>query len=607
MPPPTTAPPAAEPSRPPCSPPPPPPRSPPRSPPPRAPDADTKPDTISGAIRKDLLGTGAAHFSDVVLVARDGARVPAVRALLAVRSPYFRARLFANYADKSEKVLAIPEASSLALQQIVEYAYTDGCDLVTRATAALHSVRTQPYGFYPTIGRKRRKAAPNTAPAKPPADLASVGLGAVDIIHLIELLLAADYLQLASLAKRVTSLLVNMISEIPSVTCVVMETAGRQPALEMIAPQIMVAVWKKMRTAPHDCLLVEDFRISLRNAKGHTMPAPRLNRKRDADCGVLMLQPSTFEKILMDDDLFTSETYLLQVLYFWATDGVSLGSLRPRKALVLEKAKPNEESNSKEETPSPGKKTKSLLGKRKADEVIRAPDTIPPAPEKRPPVQVADEERWKLAREMVHHIQLERLKPSFVRDYLEPSGLVDREQILTIYQQQALEAERGRALYDSFRGGSTWDNQSKILTEFSAGYKTRLLGGPWVKSGRHEWTFRIGKDSDCTWIGITGSESHPNDFFGQGRLGWAFGSQGSCTQNGMIQRRKGPSMTPGKTVKMMLNLTRGGTLTMILEGQDKSFRAFSELKKGGGRQFKPAVYLKRPAVVTLVHEKHTME
>lgn len=560
------------------------------------------PDTLSAAIRKDLLGSCAERFSDVALIARDNARVPAVRALLAVRSAYFRARFFAGYADEAKKELTVPQVSSVALKEVVQYAYTDDCALLKKAAAAVKIAqlvaKEETGSVNPNWKGKKKNAAPQSTVKS--ADTVKIGMHASDIVNLVDLLMAADYFQMSSFAKRVSSTIVDLLHYVPSVTCVVMEAATRQRAVEMVAPQIMKAVRSVLRRAPQDCLLVEDFRRSLKRVKGVGFVNQNIQKRALIDSGVLMLRHDTLESILKDGDLFTSETYLFQVLYYWATDGLCLGSLRGKKPVVPDEKKEKNEGGSKDgEKEGNAKKRRTALGKRKAAELN--------VPTENATVKQEDS-RWEHAKRMVKHIDLERLKPSFVRDYVEPSGLLDREGILAVYQQQALEAERGRALYDSFRGGSVWANGTKTWTEeTNGGYYSRVLGSPWLRGGRHEWTFRLEKDSDCTWLGITSVDCNEKEFFGKLRTGWAFASQGTCTQAGRMQKRVGPCIRQGKTVKMILNLTRGGTMTMVVEGNEKSFRAFSDMSKTGAKQFKPVVYLKRPARISLIAERHTMD
>lgn len=565
--------------------------------PPR-PSSPPSPATLSEAIRKDLLGAAADRFSDVTLVSRDGARVPAVRALLGVRSAYFRARFFAGYADEAAKELAVPQVDAVALRDVVQFAYTDDSTLLKKAEAAVKMAKARATLAAGGNRSSRRRFAAETGMAD--VDRANVGIEAWEIVSLVDLVMAADYFQMASLASRGADMLVALVIAVPKVTCVVLEAAMRQPAVAMVTPEVVETARKVLRRAPQECLLVDDFRMALKRVKGQDFGGQTVQKKGFVDSGVLMLRADTLESVLKDDDLFTSETYLLQVLYYWATDGLCLGALRGKK-YVKEDVGGKREEGKKEGEKKEGdvKKKKTSLGKRKASEMSVSTENA---------AGKEEESRWEQAKRLVRHINLERLKPSFVRDYLEPSGLVDREGILSVYQQQALEAERGRALYDSFRGGSVWHNGTKTLTEESNGeYRSRVLGSPWVRGGRHEWTFRIDKESDCTWIGVASAYPDEKQFFGNNKTGWAYATQGTCTQSGRMQRRIGPSIEEGQTVKMILNLTRGGTLTMVAEGNSKSFKAFSDLIKNGGKQYVPVVYLKRPGCITLVSEKHTMD
>lgn len=550
------------------------------------------PKSLIDAIRSNLLGSTAASFADVTLISSDGRRVPAVRALLGVRSNYFRSRFFAGYADQALSEIQVPHTAPI-LREVLTFTYTDESYLLQKAEDAIRWGKN----------RKRR-----------PSEAFADHVRAKDLVNLVELVVAADYFQMNALSMRTAQALAELVTAQPKFGCLVLEAVARQPAVALLTDIVVDKVKRVLRRAPHECLLVEGFRRASKRPKGE-------GRRTYVDSGVLMLSESTLRDVLKDDDLFTSETYLFQVLYYWGTDGEYLSDLRKRSTAIksptvtADTVRTATVSETAEQAAQGAPSTvTSQLTVQPAPSTVNADAEVvsksqPPAPTPDTSTRtISDSDtRWKQARRLVRYINMERLKPSFVRDYVEPSGLLDRESILKVYQQQALEAERGRALYDSFRGGSVWHNGLKTLREESTGgYRSRLLTTPWLRAGRHEWTFRIDRESDCTWLGVAGSIPVETQFFGSLLNGWAYATQGTCTQGGMMQRQKGPMVAEGRTVKLILNLTRGGTLTVIPEGVRQSFMAFADLKILA-QQFKPVIYLKRPACITLVSEKHTME
>lgn len=548
------------------------------------------PKSLLEAIRSNLLGSAAASFADVTLISSDHQRVPAVRALLGVRSAYFRSRFFAGYSDRSLSEIHVPHTAQI-LREVLSFAYTDDSRLLQKVEDTLK-------------WQKNRKRKPGEAFAE--------HIKPKNLVNLVELVVAADYFQMNTLSARAANALADLVSVEPKFACLVFEAARRQPAVTLLTDVVIDRVKSVMRRAPHECLLVEDFRRACKRSKDE-------RRLTYVDSGVLMLGEDSLREVLRDDDLFTSETYLFQVLYFWGKDGDYLPDLRnrvdgadhptatadpPQNAVTREFTKQTSQPTQKSTQTQPG--VQPSLPNTNPGIAAESQQQVP-SPQSSTPATQENDTRWKQAKRLVRYINMERLKPSFLRDYVESSGLLDREGILNVYRQQALEAERGRALYDSFRGGSVWSNGSKTLKEESTGgYRSRMLTTPWMKAGRHEWTFRIDKESDCTWLGVVGIVPTETQFFGSLPNGWAYATSGTCTQQGMMQRRKGPVVREGKTVKLILNLTRKGTVTMITEEARQSFRAFADLKLSA-KQFKPVVYLKRPACVTLVGEKHTME
>lgn len=556
------------------------------------PSSTSPPKSLIDAIRSNLLGSTAASFADVTLISSEGQRVPAVRALLGVRSTYFRSRFFTSYSDQTLSEIHVPHTAPI-LREVLTFAYTDESHLLQKAEDAVKS------------GRNRKRK---------PGDAFADHVRAKDLVNLVELIVAADYFQMNTLSIRAAQALAELVTAQPKFACLILEAASRQPAVALLTDIVVGQVNKVLRRAPHECLLVEDFRRAAKRPKGE-------GRRTYVDSGVLMLGESTLRDILKDEDLFTSETYLFQVLYYWGTDGEYLPDLKKKDIATMLPAlaadTPQGIAVGKTVQQASQAAPKSVASRPSVwssppvistgAEVVSEPQ--PPAPTSEAPSHSASDgdTRWKQARRLVRYINMERLKPSFVRDYVELSGLVDRETILRVYQQQALEAERGRALYDSFRGGSVWHNGSKTHSEESTGgYRSRVLTTPWLRAGRHEWTFRIDRESDCTWLGVAGSVPVETQFFGSLPNGWAYATQGTCTQGGMMQKRKGPMVEEGTVIKLILNLTRGGTLTVITEETRQSFRAFADLKTHS-QQFKPVIYLKRPARVTLVGEKHTVE
>lgn len=512
------------------------------------------------AIRSNLLGSSASAFSDVTLISSDNQSIPAVRALLAARSDYFRSQFFSVYHDRDMTELQIPHSGEI-IRQLVCYVYTDDCPLLHKAENAV-STRKSP----------KRKAN----------EVFGEHLLPIDFVNLIELVVVGDYFGIDQLSTRAATSLGVMTRLVPSLACFVLEIAKRYPCIDVLIAEVVEEVMRVVRHSPQECFLVNDFRKGNKRQK--------TNRSAPVfDGGVLLLRKETLEDVLKDANLFANESYLFQVLYFWATEGEMLST--PSEDGL--KGEGNKET--------PGKQGNASRVDRDGEEVRPAVLTCKIARQK----DRTASDRWRDAKDLVKHINFEKMKPSFIRDHVETSGLLDREDILKAYQKQALKSERGRPVFDSLRGGSMWHDRQTKLEEKSETYVSRVLATPWLTEGRHEWTFCLEKDSDCTWFGVCSVRPPAEVFFADSREGWAYASRGMCTFNGKMTRKLGPVIKEGAKVRMVLNLQRGGTLSVHVDGHKPNFTAFDNMK-ADGQQFIPVVYLKHPAVVRLVSEKHTV-
>lgn len=510
-------------------------------------------------LRNNFLGSSSVEISDVTLVSCDGKRFPSVRAILAMRSPYFRSVFFGGYAEEKRSEVKLT-CNGEVIEQILEYVYTDDCEI-------LNVVNT-------VIGKKGiRKRKSGEAFAE--------DITARRVVCLVDVIIACDYLQINDLAEVAVKAVDNLVQSVRKVACLVLELVNRQPEIQLLKG-LKEAALKTIRSFPRETLLVEDYRVTTKKLLLGKNQESNVD-KQFVENGVLILGKGTLQEILSDQDLFTSETYLFQVLFFWATDGEHLHSLEPLKP--AQSANKDKKLRNKDSS-TQGSAERSLAlfaGKR-------------------------DSERWNEAKKLVKHIKLDKVKPSFIRDFVELTGLVDENTFLDIYRRQAMEAERGRPLFDSFRGGSVWKNGTKTWREESSQYKSRYLSSPWLETGRHEWVFKLVKVPDEIFLGVYGNDrgfTSEAEFFANFPAGSAYGNAGTLVVGGHKLKRRGPIIGEGQTVKVILNLMRAGSLTIMAEGTSKSYSAFWDLKASACR-FKPAMFSMRPATVTLISESHSL-
>lgn len=549
---------------------------------------------VVDAIRRNLLGPRAAEFTDCVLLCADNVKVPICRSLLAARSLYFKNLFYLPFQESRETVVTVA-INSNSLNEVLHSVYTDVCPLLESIKTAI------------AVAKKESNNMAKVRPGNPSNNLSlralngscattDSGLGTlfganaailaartsstmrsylddslnasvlgkrrqpepVDHVVLVnnavELVYAADYLQLPGLSKKAASLVIELTSAVPHTVCPAFQAVLHQPSLPTLE-RVDYHLRALIRRHPYGCLGIPDIRACLsKTASSSISEGPEFPH------AIAQLTEKTLEIILKDSDVFTSETYLFEFLFYWLT-GSLISSVRGASKLQIEEWKG------------------SL--------------------------------KWPAAKRLAEHIDLERVKPSFIQDYILPLGIIDSDRLFNTFLQQALQSERGRPLFDNFRGGSCWPNEKKRMRSNSPITKMVALNGPRMESGRHEWIFRIVKNSPTFLIGIVKEgvkvEKGLIHLF-DGDRGWAYSTSGkifplSGTDFARAKAPPGPKLMDGDTVRVILNLTKSGTLTIIARDDPKSFPAFREMRSKAS-SFSLVVALTRPGEIELLSEKH---
>lgn len=536
---------------------------------------------VLDAIRHSLLGPDASEFADVVLSTTDGVHLPACRALLAIRSPYFRKMFFLPFVERDQRTIPV-NVKAAPLREVLHFAYTDTSPLLQAATLATSDHRDNndinEVDFRPRLSRRNSPHQPST-PLSSYSPLVLYSHSEIfgtdgnsllgkrrysqdrntdppSIAALIELLHAADYVQISALAESTIAAIRALIDVLPRLACEMYEALHSTAHNDDLA-KLQHQAATMVRQNPRECFGVPDWRTRV-SVGPRSVPPPLRTGPANA-YSVQILSESAFDAILADSDIFSSETYLFEALFAWATG-----------ALVTDLCT------------SVG--TRALAEARNTD-------------------------RWPAALRLATRIDLERLKPSFLRDYVLPSGLVPLQRVQNTFMHQALEAERGRPFFDNFRGGSRWPGGMKKVCATSFIPVNYPLQSPWFNSGRHEWTFRIIHGGPCLWLGVTARIPPRNaHLFFDGSAGWAYSTCGRVLpRNDSAFRHKagpvGPVVRDGDSIRLILNLTRVGTLTVVTP--NNTICAFSNLFSKAKR-FIPVAALSAPAEVELMTEKHYM-
>lgn len=553
-------------------------------------DGAPLPTKVNEAIRRNLLGPDAGDFTDVVLLCSDGVEIPVCRSLLAIRSEYFKNLFYLPFREKRSTSIPVNIHSS-PLNEVLHFAYTDSSPLIESMEAIIAAKRDsrvvsptrspsfspgtsprQEFGGRVTSNTGIRQAADgnirnpgvraSTSYPLPDDPLFTSVLGkrrqpepadlVTSIVNIVDLASVADYVELPLLAKKAISIVTELTTFLPFAVCPAFQAVTERP-IRLFRP-LKEQLRSTIRFNPYECFGIPDMRACISHSISGSSPTPNFPRT------VANLSEQTLQTILSDSDIVTSETYLFETLFFWLT-GSLVNTIRTANESRIEEWKQSS--------------------------------------------------KWPAAKRLVQFIDLERLKPSFIRDYILPLGIVDTKRLFDTFLQQALQAERGRPFFDNFRGGSRWFNDRKRIRATSPIAKLFILNGPRMNSGRHEWSFRIVKNSPVFWIGIMKFgcrfDGAPSIIF-DGDRGWGYSTSGKIspllgTDYSKSKKPPGPRLTDGDVVKIILNLTKSGTLTVNGPASPKSFPAFREMRTRVS-SFSLVVSFSLPGEIELISEKH---
>ena len=74
------------------------------------------------------------QYADIILQSNDGERIPAIRCILASRSPVFRSMLYGHFLEANSSTIAL-SFSGKVLRGLVQYIYTNECNLLVSAAS----------------------------------------------------------------------------------------------------------------------------------------------------------------------------------------------------------------------------------------------------------------------------------------------------------------------------------------------------------------------------------------------------------------------------------------------------------------------------------------
>ena len=136
------------------------------------------------------------------------------------------------------------------------------------------------------------------------------------------------------------------------------------------------------------------------------------------------------------------------------------------------------------------------------------------------------DDRQSHAMELMHLIRFDRIKPTYLITVVEPSRLVEDQDMSTIFRQQALCAEEKHGIeFDEPRKKRPVWKSSEL--EFSNFDGVDLLEYPAIKSGVHSWEIEVVNIHKTVWLGValTSKSLDPAVFLGNQKVGWVYGSK----------------------------------------------------------------------------------
>ena len=223
---------------------------------------------------------------------------------------------------------------------------------------------------------------------------------------------------------------------------------------------------------------------------------------------------------------------------------------------------------------------------------------------------IKESDRWDEARKMAQLIDYERIKPSYLTSHVRYSGLVSEDTLFRTFENQALEAERGRALFDNLRGGSKFNNGETFVSVIEGVSNVYLE--PCVTSGRHEWTYKIRVQPESKlFVGfsLVAPSEIDEQLFCERERGWAWSNDGWTYPSSDVLKQSGYRKFAMKVrkeglrqIRVILNLCRAGTFSIEVAGEVVCL--WNDMKSVPGRKYWPCLALGDDALVELICEKH---
>lgn len=384
--------------------------------------------------------------------------VPAIKALLAARSPVFRRCLYGEWRDSQstneneDGVLQMKlDYSGRVLQLLVEFCFTDKLASLTDNTANNNT---------------------NSTPEQ-------------KVRLLTKLNGAAHYFDIPKLEEDIQTSLKDMMLQHPSLACAILDEASKMLSGE----ELGLLAMSRIRSLPKAALL--HFKHTTRHqshSSGHqSYPSTIVNAANNTytgcgwgECGgVISLNASLLEQVIFDDQSSASELTKFLCLQKWVEGCRHIVSVDefdlPRK--MDDSADNNVEAEEKEEDEILSLRTPKFQHSSKHPS--KSDMSQPPSPPPYKDDALSDgqhEQRLIIARHLAEKLDLSLIPASDLSSTITESNLISAHNLYQAYRLQALNAERSK---------------SKVFVE---GAGLAEVNGTYIQGGVHEGTPMFSKE-----------------------------------------------------------------------------------------------------------------
>lgn len=366
---------------------------------------------VAELLPKSVTGSfPESKFHDVVLQTSDNHKVPALRAVLAIRSPFFATLLYGPFAESASKTVAI-DLTQRSLTQILHFIYSDDSPTLRRID---NTIRRAGHGF-----RARRNAWD--------------ALTCRDIHAASDVIAAADFCQIHALTKWGCALIMKAVRVKQGLACTafqaIVERGGVCNQLVEVKEKLLEYIVKYVQgcfAVPH---VLQPKSLAARKCFGHV-----------GKCGVMHLGEDAFkmvfDRLKESDSEWRRMAILFHCLYFWAADGRQL-------FCALEDKKGEGQSDS-----SSGKQEKDGQTQKRVENstetkqngnvqnpvpvnVVEDPTLRQTSPQVKTEIDMQSS-RWRTA--MACAEVMEAPSSKFLVTFMEPSGLLSRNALFKCYR-----------------------------------------------------------------------------------------------------------------------------------------------------------------------------